>query len=108
MYRDKGSTPVLRCGDRLPNFQDSRSDFARTDGKEAVNGFPARKSEEEEDADFQQKTNSILRFVKGKDGQISGIQEPVCCVPSKGRMNGFPTSGQPSIGGTIVNCGGER
>ena len=55
MYRDKGSTPVLRCGDRLPNFQDSRSDFARTDGKEAVNGFPARKSEEEEDADFQRK-----------------------------------------------------
>ena len=41
--------------DRLPNFRDSRSDFAGTDGKEAVNGFPARNSGEEEDADFQRK-----------------------------------------------------
>ena len=41
--------------DRLPNFRDSRSDFAGTDGKEAVNGFPARNSGEEEDVDFQQK-----------------------------------------------------
>ena len=46
--------------DRLPNFRDGRLDFLRTDGKEAVNGFPSRNSGEEEDADFQQKKTDGL------------------------------------------------
>ena len=44
----------LRQRDRLPNFRDSGLDFAGAGGKEAENGFPAGKSGEEEDADFQQ------------------------------------------------------
>ena len=50
--------------DRLPNFQNSRSDFTRADGKEAMNGFPARNSGEEEDTDFRQKETD------GSDGTI--------------------------------------
>ena len=60
-HRDKGSTPVLRRGDRLPNFQNSRSDFTRTDGKEAVNGFPAKKFRRGRACRFP--TNSILRLL---------------------------------------------
>ena len=33
----------LRQRDRLSNFRDSGLDFTRTDGKEVVSGFPAKK-----------------------------------------------------------------
>ena len=59
--------------DRLPNFRDSRSDFASTDGKEAMNGFPARKLEEEEDADFQQKKTGRIRGNNWMTRRISNI-----------------------------------
>ena len=50
--------------DRLPNFRDGGLDFTRADGKEAMNGFPARNSGEEEDTDFRQKETD------GSDGTI--------------------------------------
>ena len=61
VHRDKGSTPVLRRRDRLPNFQNSRSDFTRTDRKEAVNEFPAKKFRRGRTCRFP--TNSILRLL---------------------------------------------
>ena len=90
-HRDKGLTPFLRCGDRLPNFQNSRSDFTRTDGKEAVNGFPAKKFRRgracrfptnsilrllarEERTDFQHSGTSLLCAFERKTGRISNIR----------------------------------
>ena len=63
----------LRQRDRLPNFQDSELDFTRADGKEAVSGFPAGKSREEEDADFQQKINRRIRRNDWMTRRISDI-----------------------------------
>ena len=93
-YRDKGPTPVLGCGDRLPNFRDSRSDFTRTDGKEAVNGFPAKKFRRgracrfptnsilrllprEGQTDFQHSGASLLRAFERKNERISNIRATI-------------------------------
>ena len=93
-HRDKGSTPVLRRGDRLPNFQNSRSDFTRTDGKEAVNGFPAKKFRRgracrfptnsilrllprEGRTDFQHSGTSLLCAFERKTGRISNIRATI-------------------------------
>ena len=51
----------FRQRDRLSNFRDSGLDFTITDGKEAMNGFPAGNSGEEEGADFQQKKTGRIR-----------------------------------------------
>ena len=63
----------LRQRDRLPNFRDGGLDFTGTDGKEAMNGFPAGNSGEEEDADFQQKINGRLRRNDWMARRISNI-----------------------------------
>ena len=63
----------LRQRDRLPNFRDGGLDFTRADGKEAVSGFPAGKSREEEDADFQQKINRRIRRNDWMTRRISDI-----------------------------------
>ena len=52
-FKEKKAFPSERID--CQNFRDGRSISARTDGKEAVNGFPTRNSGEEEDVDFQQK-----------------------------------------------------
>ena len=63
----------FRQRDRLSNFRDGRLDFTRTDGKEAMNGFPAGNSGEEEGADFQQKINGRLRRNGWMTRRISDI-----------------------------------
>ena len=63
----------LYVRDRLPNFQDSGSDFAGAGGKEAGTGFPARNPGEEEDADFQQKKTGRIRRNDWMTRRISNI-----------------------------------
>ena len=70
---ESGVSTGFEMRDRLSNFRDSGLDFAGADGKEAMNGFPAGKSREEEDADFQQKINGRLRRNDWMTRRISNI-----------------------------------
>ena len=88
MDKDEGSTPVLGCGDRPPNFRNGRSDYLGTDGKEAVNGFPAKKSRKGRACRFP--TNSILRLLprEGRtDFQHSGTSLPCAFERKTGRIS---------------------
>ena len=58
---ESGVSVGFEMRDRLPNFRDGGLDFTRADGKEAMNGFPAKKFRRGRACGFP--TNSIVRLL---------------------------------------------